>query len=126
MNTRARLNDVKALLTKAQAMLEVVIEAQPKQTPGKPPQPHYGQKVARQIWNVWDKLKVKEQFDANDAWRIVTGNTDPRKYRIDSFYSAILSKWAQEGYIKKTRAGRGQLPAIYKIPNLAATNTERD
>jgi hypothetical protein len=98
--------------------LESAIEAQPKPTPGKPPQPYYTQRVAREIWNIWDKLKTKDQFDANDAWKIAKGKDSlPTMYRIDSFYSAILSKWAQEGYIERIREGRGPLPAIYKIPN---------
>lgn len=114
MNTRARLNEIKSLLDKANALLETVIEAQPKPTPGKPPQPYWTQRVKRELWNVWDKLKDAGEFDANDAWGIVHSKT--AHLRIDSFYSSILSEWAREGYLERTQEGRGPLPAKYRIP----------
>lgn len=118
MNTRAKLNEIKTLLDKANSLLGSVIEAQPKPTPGKPPQPYHTQRVAREIWGIWDKLKAKGQFSANDAWKIAKGkNSLPISYRIDSFYSAILSKWWRDGYIERIKEGRGPLPAIYKISN---------
>jgi acyl-CoA-binding protein len=118
MNTKATLNEIKALINKAQAMLDAVIEAQPKQTPGKPPQPRYGKRVERKLWNAWDKLKAKGQFSANTAYLIANDQEHlPTMFRIDSFYSAILSRWSREGFIERIRRGRGPLPAIYKVPN---------
>jgi len=117
MNTRIKLNEIKRLLEKANSMLESVIEAQPKPDLGKPPQPNYTQKVAIEIWKVWEKLKIKGQFDVNDVWEIVKGKQPPVAYRMDSSYSAILSKWAKAGHIHLVRQGRGRLTSIYKIAN---------
>ena len=115
MNTRNTLIEITKLMNKAQGLLAMVVESQPKPTPGKPPQPHYTQKVAREIWNAWDKLKAAGQFDASKARKIA--KNEEIFYRIDSSYSAILSKWASEGYIDRVKEGSGPLPAIYKIPN---------
>jgi hypothetical protein len=116
MNVSYELAEIARLIEKAHDRLQSVIETQPKPTLGKPPAPSYGQRVARKIWNVWDELKAKGEFDAAEAKRIATGDTDQRHYRIDSSYSAILSKWAQEGYLDRAEEGSGPRPAIYKIP----------
>jgi hypothetical protein len=114
MNTSAKLSEIKSLLDKAQGLLQMVIEAQPKPTPGKPPQPYWTQRTEKEIWDAWEKLRAKGQFDAADAWNIVHGNL-AKTYRTDSFYSSILSRWAREGYIERVREGRGPIPALYKI-----------
>jgi hypothetical protein len=116
MNTRNTLIEITKLLHKAQGLLAMVTESQPKPIPGKPPQPHYTQKTETEIWNAWDKLRAKGEFSANTAW-LIAKNKQHLPTPMDSFYSAILSKWWRQGYIKRTREGRGPLPAFYKIPN---------
>lgn len=116
MNTRPTLIEVTRLLGKAHAMLQTLVEAHSTQSAGKPPQPLYGQRVKREIWNGWDKLKAAGEFDAGQAKKIIRGDTGSIIYRIDSSYSAILAEWFREGYIERVREGSGPLPSIYKIP----------
>src|SRR4051812_38347917 len=103
--TRNQLLEIEKLLNKAQGLLKTVIDSQPKPTPGKPPQPYWTQKVALEIWNAWDKLKAKGKFDAREAQKIATSDDDPRHLRIDTSYSAILSRWAREGHIERVEEG---------------------
>jgi hypothetical protein len=115
--TRNRLLEIEKLLNKAQGLLKTVVDSQPKPTPGKPPQPYWTQKVATNIWNAWDKLKEKGRFDAREAQKIATSDKELKHYRIDTSYSAILSRWAAEGYLDRVEEGSGPNPAIYKIPS---------
>ncbi len=112
-----KLTEIKKLIDKAQLRLEEMIEVQPKPALGKPSPPSYRAKIERSIWNVWDKLKAKGQFDAFDAKQIATGDNNPRRYKIDSSYSAVLSRWAKDGYINIQKQGTGPLRTIYTIPN---------
>jgi hypothetical protein len=115
MNTRVTLSQITELLTKAQGLLQMVVDAQPKPTPGKPPQPYWTQRTEKEIWDVWEKLKAKEKFDASDVWNIVHGENS-NKWRINSHYSAILSRWARDGHLHRVREGSGRISALYKIP----------
>lgn len=117
MNTRVQILEIKKLIDRAQGLLEMVIASQPKQILGKPTQPYYTQRVATKLWEAWEKLKAKGKFDASEAKRIATGDTNLRHYRIDSSYSAVLSQWAKEGYLDIIEKGSGPRPSIYKIPN---------
>ena len=113
MNTRNRLIEVTKLMNKAQGLLAMVIESQPKPTPGKPPQPYYTQRVAMEIWSAWDKLKAAGQFDAGKARRIVKNDTSPKMYRIDSSYSAILFKMGiGKGFIERIEEDGGRRDSV--------------
>jgi hypothetical protein len=115
MNDRIRLIEIKKVLDKAQLMMSALIESHPKPEPGKPPQPGYAQKIEVGIWNAWDKLKEKKVFTALDAKKIVKGDNKYTQYRIDSAYSAILSRWARDGYIEIVEQGQGSRATTYKI-----------
>ena len=115
MNTRNKLIEARKLIGTVQEILGCIIESQPKQPSGKPPQPGRGQRVKRELLNAWDELKAKGQFTASQARKIVTKGFDSRYTRSNSSYSAVLSNWAQDGYIEKIQSGRGQRPAIYQI-----------
>jgi hypothetical protein len=116
MNTRNQLLDIVSLLNKAQGLLKMIAESQPKPPPGKPPQPYWTQRTKKEIWDFWDKIKTKDTFTAADVWDIVHPNSKALTYRIDSFYSAILSEWARDGHLEIVRKGRGQTATFYKIP----------
>jgi len=117
MNARNQLLEVKRLMASAQEILATVIELQPKPIPGKPPFPARSQKVERELWNVWDGLKEKRQFTASDAFKLATRGMNIRHTRTVSSYSAILSRWAEQGHINTVEKGSGRRPAQYEIPN---------
>ena len=117
MNTRNKLIEAQKMIVTAQEILSSIIESQPKQPFGKPPQPGRGQRVKKELWNVWDELKAKGQFTAHQARKIATKGFDSRYTRSNSSYSAVLSNWAQDGYIERIESGSGQRPAIYQISN---------
>jgi len=94
----------------------MVVADQPRPSPGKPDRPNYTKRIELEIWNAWDKLKVTGEFGAKEARQIAKGEAQLKGW-IDSSYSAILSRWAKEGYLVKVSGGAGSAPAIYKIPN---------
>jgi hypothetical protein len=113
MNTRTKLIQIQDLLKKADLLLAALIETQPKQSPGKPPEPQF-RSVAWELWNAWEALKALDNFTAKDAKQVVKGDNRPR-HRTDSSYSWVLSQWARDGYISRTQEGAGPFPAVYKI-----------
>jgi hypothetical protein len=121
MNTRPRLNEIKKLLDKALQLMETLIEAQPKPTPGKPPQPRRYQRIERAIWNVWDELEHLPPFTVANVRKTVVkkagGSSTYLGDRSNSAYSSILSRWAEAGYLEIVEQGAGPLPTKYKIQN---------
>ena len=113
MQTLQKLNAIEKRLTEAQRLLASVIASEPKPKPGKPPMPTF-QSVEYYIWLSWDKLKAENEFTAYHAKEIVKADGKSR-LRTDSSYSAVLSRWARDGYIKLITQGSGQKPSTYKI-----------
>ena len=117
MNTRVALIETINMLKNSQMRLETILESLPKPALGKPQQPDYRQRVERKIWNVWDALKSEREFTPRKAKAIATKDTTSGYGGSISSYSAILSRWHEEGYIERTKEGSGPNPAYYRIPN---------
>jgi hypothetical protein len=121
MNTRLGLNEIKRLLHKAQELTETLLEAQPKPTPGKPPEPRRSQRFERAIWNMWDELKPLLEFTVADVRKraVKKAGAYPAFFaqRSDSSYSSILSRWAKTGDLEIVEQGKGRRPTKYKVPN---------
>ena len=121
MNARLELKEIKRLLDKAQELTETLLEAQPKPTPGKPPEPRRSQRFERGIRNVWEELKPLEHFTVADVRKRVVKNAGayPAFFvqRSDSSYSSILSRWAKAEFLDIIEQGKGRRPTKYKVPN---------
>ena len=124
MNTRFGLNEIKRLLHKAQELTETLLEAQPKPTSEKPPEPRrsrQSQRFDRAVWVVREELKSLSQFTVADVRKRVVKNAGayPAFFaqRSDSSYSSTLSRWAKTGDLEIVEQGKGRRPTKYKVPN---------
>ena|ERR1700722_4448142 len=80
--------------------------------PANHPCPLVVKKFERQLWFVWKNLKGHGQFTVNDAYKFVTAHEGIKPDRPLSSYSAILSRWAELGYLDIIEKGSDRRPTM--------------
>jgi len=117
MIARTQLEKIQSLLAQSQRLLQSAIAGMELPAPGKPPKPGSEKELENAIWAVWDKLVRKGKF----TWRYVRKlvvNGDPKsKWRDynNSYFTPILVRWRNEGWLNLVTQGRGRQPSEYQI-----------
>src|SRR5205809_7469310 len=109
--TLSLLNRIKVLTEQAIATEKIIVKPM-----SEPPEPAYEQRVARSIVdNCWPWMKNQSGFTSKQVDRMLRKKDRGCADIAETFVSAILSKWAKEGYLEVIREHRGRLGNLYRV-----------
>src|SRR5438552_1310503 len=129
MTTLSRLNKIRSQLKAIEALVEGAIaseKATAQPLKGRP-DPHYTQRLACSIVeHCWDWMEARDEFTAKRVHNKLSKHDSYSSGRSLSSVSAILSHWADEGYLRIKTAGSGRRATVYEVREPAAVKGKTD
>jgi hypothetical protein len=116
---KSKLHELKTLCSKMLRIIEAgLIQPDDLARNDQMPNPTPRQRVELAIVGLWQQLRKEDRFTATYVKDLLASNPRTDSYvraRSYSSFSAILSRWANHGFLKIVERGNGPKPTSYTI-----------